>query len=88
MLATWEAEIRRIMAEGQPWQMVCETPSPKWSGDIVQVMECLLCKHEALSSNPSSTKKKSTKMTLECSSAVEQLPSRGKALSSISITKD
>jgi hypothetical protein len=29
ILATWEAEIRRIMAQGQPWQIFLETSSPK-----------------------------------------------------------
>jgi hypothetical protein len=28
------------------------------TGGITQAVECLLCKHEALNSNPSSTKKK------------------------------
>jgi hypothetical protein len=30
ILATWEADIRRIMVQGQPRQMVQETPSPKY----------------------------------------------------------
>jgi hypothetical protein len=30
----------------------------KWTGDVAQVVECLLCKLEALNSNPSLTKKK------------------------------
>jgi hypothetical protein len=47
ILATWEAEIGRI----------AEIPSPKitrakWTGDVTQAVEHLLCKHEALSSNP------------------------------------
>jgi hypothetical protein len=29
ILATWEANIRKIMVQGQPWQIVQETPSPK-----------------------------------------------------------
>jgi hypothetical protein len=29
ILATWEAEIHRIMVQGQPRQMVCKIPSPK-----------------------------------------------------------
>jgi hypothetical protein len=28
-LATWEAEIGRIMVQGQPGKIVCKTPSPK-----------------------------------------------------------
>jgi hypothetical protein len=30
----------------------------KWTGNVTEVVECLLCKCEALTSNPSSTKKK------------------------------
>jgi hypothetical protein len=29
ILATWEAETRRIMIQGQSRQIVCEIPSPK-----------------------------------------------------------
>jgi hypothetical protein len=29
ILATWKAEIRRIMVRGQPKQRVLKTPSPK-----------------------------------------------------------
>jgi hypothetical protein len=29
ILATWEAKIRRIMVQGQPWQIVQEIPTPK-----------------------------------------------------------
>jgi hypothetical protein len=29
ILATWEAEIRRIVAGGQPGEIVPKTPSPK-----------------------------------------------------------
>jgi hypothetical protein len=29
ILATWKAEIRRIMVQGQPRKIVHETPSPK-----------------------------------------------------------
>jgi hypothetical protein len=39
------------------------SPSPKitrakWTGGVTQVVEHLLCKHEALSSNPSPTERK------------------------------
>jgi hypothetical protein len=36
---------------------------PKWTGGVVQAIEFLLCKHEALSSNSSSIKKKKKKET-------------------------
>jgi hypothetical protein len=29
VLATWEAEVRRIKVQGQPKQIVGQTPSPK-----------------------------------------------------------
>jgi hypothetical protein len=50
ILATWEAEIRRIVVQGQPRQIVQETPhlqitTTKWTGSVAQVVECLLCKH-------------------------------------------
>jgi hypothetical protein len=55
--ATWEAEIKRIVVQGQSRQIVQETPSPKWTGGMAQVVECQLCKWKALSSNPNPTKK-------------------------------
>jgi hypothetical protein len=33
----------------------------KWTGDMAHTLEYVLCKHEALSSNPSSTKTKQNK---------------------------
>jgi hypothetical protein len=41
ILATQEAEIRRIMVQSQPWQIVLETlsrtnPSQKRAGQVVQ----------------------------------------------------
>jgi hypothetical protein len=57
ILATWEVEIRKIMVQGQPGQILQETPiskitRAKWTGGVAQVVECLLCKHEALRSTP------------------------------------
>jgi hypothetical protein len=57
ILATWEAEIRRMAVQGQPVPIVCDTPISKivrenWTGSVVQVVEHLLCKCESLSSNP------------------------------------
>jgi hypothetical protein len=54
----------RIVVQGQPGQIVHKTPSiskiprAKWTGSMAQVVECLLCKHEALSSNSSPTETK------------------------------
>jgi hypothetical protein len=66
ILANWEAEIWRIMVQGQPRQTVHETPiskitRAKWTGGVTQAVEHLLCKHKTLSSNPSPTKKKKKK---------------------------
>jgi hypothetical protein len=63
ILTTWEAEIRRIVVQGQPRQIVCETPiskmiRAKWTESSDEVVECLLCKCKALSSNPSPTKER------------------------------
>jgi hypothetical protein len=64
ILATQEAQIRRITVQGQSTQIVHETlslkyPTQKSAGGVAQVVECLLCKHIVLSSNSSITKKKS-----------------------------
>jgi hypothetical protein len=63
ILATQEAEIRRIAVWSQPRQIVCETmswknPSQKRAGGVTQVVEHLPSNGEALSSNPSTIKKK------------------------------
>jgi hypothetical protein len=62
-LSYLEAEIGRITAQDNPWKVVQETSIPKifrakWTGSIAQAVECLLCKCEAPSSNPSPAKKK------------------------------
>jgi hypothetical protein len=68
---TQEAEIRSIVAQGQPWQNEDKTLSQntqhkKRTGRVVtQVVECLPSKGEALSSNPSTSKKKKKKIKLE-----------------------
>jgi hypothetical protein len=36
IIATWEAEIRRIDIKIQPGQIVCETPSSKWAVGVAQ----------------------------------------------------
>jgi hypothetical protein len=49
ILATWEAEIRRIVVRGHPEQIVCKTTSPnnQKKMDVAQAEEHLLCKHKA-----------------------------------------
>jgi hypothetical protein len=65
ILATWEAEIRRLLVRGQPRQIVHETLSPKYPEQnglevwLKLKSTCLARKHEALSSNPTSTPQKS-----------------------------
>jgi hypothetical protein len=63
ILATQEAENRRIGVQGQPRQIVQETlsqkyPTHKRTSGVTQAVEQLPSKHEALSSNSSTTKKK------------------------------
>jgi hypothetical protein len=58
MLATWEAEIGRTEAWGQPRQNSSWDPlSPKiTSAKCSQAVDQFLCKNEAFSSNDSPTK--------------------------------
>jgi hypothetical protein len=56
ILATQEAEIRRIADQSQPRQIIHETlsyecPTQKWLAGVAQVVEHLPSKHEALSTN-------------------------------------
>jgi hypothetical protein len=59
-----EIEIGRIEVQGQNGQIVYETPPiskitrVKWTGDVAQVVECLLCKLAALSSKPQKRKER------------------------------
>jgi hypothetical protein len=57
-LATWEAEIGRIVFGGQHETPISKITRAKWTGDVAQTVECLLCKCKALCSKPSPTKKK------------------------------
>jgi hypothetical protein len=66
ILATQETKIRRITVQSQLREIICETPSQKYptqkrAGKVAQVVEHLPSKCEALSSDPSSTKKKKGK---------------------------
>jgi hypothetical protein len=62
ILATWEAEIRRIMVPGQLWEKVSK-PLPekrtevKRASGVAQMVVHLTNKHKALSSNPRTAKK-------------------------------
>jgi hypothetical protein len=58
ILAIWEAEIRKIMVQGQPMEIVQEIPSPKitrakWTVGVTQMVERLFAR-----SNSSPTYKK------------------------------
>jgi hypothetical protein len=66
ILASQETEIRRITGQNQSRQTVCETLSRKYltqkmAGGMAQEVQCLPSKYEALSSNPSATKRKKNK---------------------------
>jgi hypothetical protein len=65
ILATQEAEIRRILVQGQPTQIVHKNLSQKYPtctrkrvGEVTQMVEHLPRKCEALNSNPSTLPKK------------------------------
>jgi hypothetical protein len=71
ILATQEAEIRRIAVQGQPGQTVYEPlsgkyPTYKRAGGVVHVVQFLPSKCEALISNPSTAKKKKKKKRPSC----------------------
>jgi hypothetical protein len=59
ILATWEAEIRRIVVRGPHLQ----NNQIKMDWRYTQVVEILLSKHKALSSNPVPPKKKQKQKT-------------------------
>jgi hypothetical protein len=74
ILATWEAEIRKIAVQSQPRQIVHKTLPLKYTtrnraGGVAEVVEHLPSKCEALNSNPSTAKNKQTnkqKPTMRC----------------------
>jgi hypothetical protein len=56
ILATWEAEIRRFEASlgkqfERPTPTISKKTTAKWARGVAQVLELLLCKHEALNSS-------------------------------------
>jgi hypothetical protein len=62
ILATWEIEIRRIVVQGLPRQIVVRPHLQKitrarWTGGVAQAIEHLLCKCKALISNRSPIQK-------------------------------
>jgi hypothetical protein len=61
-LATLEAEIWRILVQGQSRQIILKTVISKitraeWVGGVDEIVVHLLCKHKRPNSNPSPTKK-------------------------------
>jgi hypothetical protein len=72
ILATWEADIRRITVQSQPRQTVCKTlisKNTQHKKGLVEwrSVECLPSKYEALSSNYSMAKKRKVKKSpTEC----------------------
>jgi hypothetical protein len=58
ILATWEAEIGRIIVWANSSQdSISKISIAKWTGGVVQAVEHLLCELKALSSKPSPTQK-------------------------------
>jgi hypothetical protein len=48
---------QKIEVPGHPRQIIQEIPSSKWTGGVAQGQGCLLCKCEALRTNPGPTQK-------------------------------
>jgi hypothetical protein len=48
----------RIAQANTSPNLISKRTRAKWAGGMAQTVDCLLCKHEALNSNPSPTKKK------------------------------
>jgi hypothetical protein len=44
ILATWEAEIRKIEVGGHDGVTISKITKAKWTGGVAQVIEHLLCK--------------------------------------------
>jgi hypothetical protein len=62
ILTVWEADIGRMQFKAI-WANSLHDPIStvaiaKWAGGVAQVTECLLCKHQTVSSNPRPTHKK------------------------------
>jgi hypothetical protein len=65
ILATQEVELRRIAVWSQAEQIVCKilpwrNPKQQRAGGVAQVVGCLPSRYQALSSNPTTIKKKTT----------------------------
>jgi hypothetical protein len=80
VLATQEAEIRKIMVWGQPRQRVHKTlswkyPPQKRAGGVAQMVQHLPSKRETLSSNPGITRKKKKRQEWISNAVQELLPS-------------
>jgi hypothetical protein len=60
ILTTLEAEMGRINSSraNSSQDPISKITRAKWTEGVIQAVKCLLCKHEALSSNPNPTKKK------------------------------
>jgi hypothetical protein len=54
----WEDYGSRPAQANSSQDFISQIIRTKWAESVVQVVECLLCKHEILSSNPNPTKKK------------------------------
>jgi hypothetical protein len=52
--------------ENSSQDLISKINRAKWTGSVIQATECLLCKNEALSSNPSLTKKERQNVAHTC----------------------
>jgi hypothetical protein len=62
ILATWEASPGK-----QFTRPISKISRAKWTGGVAQAVECLLCKHKALNSNPVPPKKEEKKVVSDTS---------------------
>jgi hypothetical protein len=53
----WEDWGLKPSLANSSWDPTSKITRAKWSGNVAQVVECLWCRHEILSSNPNPTKR-------------------------------
>jgi hypothetical protein len=91
ILATPKAEIRRIVVPSQPGQIILKTlsqkyPTHKRAGGVTQVVGHLPSNCDALSSNPSTVKKKKMTHTKICSNTLQR--NQNRILENVQITHE
>jgi hypothetical protein len=76
-LGDWDREDQRLRPAlaNSSWDPISKIITAKWVGGVAQAVECLLCRHEALSLNPTliTKKKGGNKRRLFIASSLSQL---------------